>query len=81
MQFALVFDSDTREHIIEQVFDKCLPEVVSEEKTERMEIYLGTTNTIWVYLREAMLKVNNVCFGGNWDILQWDVPEFYRRND
>ena len=81
MQFALAFDNDVREHIIAQVFDKCLPEVVSEEKAEKMEVYLGTTNTIQVYLRETMFEIDNVCFDGNWDILQWDVPEFHRRDD
>jgi len=80
MQFALAFDNDIREHIIDQVFSSCLPEVVSEEKAEKMEVYLGTTNTIQVYLKETMFEISNVCFDSDWNIIQWDVPEFHRRN-
>lgn len=81
MQFALAFDNDIREHIIEQVFANCLPEVVSEEKAEKMEVYLGTKNTIQVYLKTTMFEIPDVFFNANWDIIQWDTPELHRRDD
>lgn len=81
MQFALALTDDIREHIIEQVFNNCLPEIISEEKVEKMEVYLGITNTIEVHLKETMFVIGNVYFDGNWDMLQWDFPEFHRRDD
>lgn len=81
MKFAIGFDSDIREHLIEQVLSECLSDIVSEDKVEKMEVYLGNSNVIQVYLKTSMFEISNVHFDGAWDILQWDTPEFHARSD
>ncbi len=81
MEFAIGFDSDIREHLIEQVLSECLLDIVSEDKVEKMEVYLGDPNVIQVHLKESMFEISSVHFNDSWDILQWDTPEFRARSD
>jgi hypothetical protein len=75
MQFAMAFNNETREHIIDQVFCSVLENFpITEDDVESMEVYVEITLTIILNLKKGgIIEIDDI-YHDQWEFIQWATP-------